>query len=405
MRSASTFGRLALTLAALCMPARSLIAQERVVVRVEPGTPLVANEVVVAVGPADETPDQAGIAYLAARSIAAPIASVIDSLGARLVVRATKEGMSFSLVAAPDAWPEASRTLLVALFRDPADSVSVERQRRAIAAELTAREASPADELARETDAAVFGSEHPWKRPAVGYAGTVRKVTPTEVDGFMRQFFTPERSLAVVVGPVEADSVLRHLKPYFAATAPAPVVVEAGTSADATVRKEYNSITAWISASYRFAADADVDALRMLSALVTEQISFGPSRRSVYNARGEVVPHAGGGEIRFQLVVPPAEVNLWTARLTEAVAAYGAEPLGGGIFADRFRRFRGERLLELESPEARAQAIARAVLLTGRATDPAGGSLALTAGRLQEAARSLSAPVVVILEPELTDAS
>jgi hypothetical protein len=45
-------------------------------------------------------------------------------------------------------------------------------------------------------------------------------------------------------------------------------------------------------------------------------LSFGPSRRSVYNARAEVVRRAEGGELRIQIVVPPREVDVWAAAST-----------------------------------------------------------------------------------------
>jgi predicted Zn-dependent peptidase len=141
----------------LAAAAGALGAQEHVVVRAEPGTPVVAVEVLVAAGPAEETAEQAGLAYLTARVATAPIRPILDSLGARLTVQAHKDALGFTLTAAPEAWQEATRTLLVALFRDPADSLAMVRERAALRAELIGREASPADALAREVDAAVFG--------------------------------------------------------------------------------------------------------------------------------------------------------------------------------------------------------------------------------------------------------
>jgi valyl-tRNA synthetase len=71
----------ALSLVALAAPAR---AQDRVFVRGEPGTPVVAVQVLVGVGAADEPEGQAGIAYLAARAVTDPARGVLDSLCARV---------------------------------------------------------------------------------------------------------------------------------------------------------------------------------------------------------------------------------------------------------------------------------------------------------------------------------
>ena len=58
-----------------------------------------------------------------------------------------------------------------------------------------------------------------------------------------------------------------------------------------------------------------------------------------------------------------------------------------------------ERMLALESPEARARALAREALVTGRTTGRLADVDGLTAARLHRAARSLGDPVIVFLGP------
>lgn len=384
-------------LAALALAAAPAAAQERVVVRAEPGTPVVAAEVLIAVGPADEAEGKEGITYLTARAVTAPILPVLDSLAAELDVEQHRDAVSFTVTAAPDNWQEAVRTVLVALFRDPVDSVATVRQRTATVAELTAREASPADALAREVDAAVYGEDHPWGRPAVGTARTVGRIAVREVDAFLRSGFTADRALVAIVGPVDRDAG-RTLQAFMD---PGPLrtsEIAAPTRADEPVRHQYDAITAWVAAVYPFAGDADEEAVRMLARLAVERVSFGPLRPQVYDSRADVERHAGGGELRLQLVVPPREAEEWAERLTEAVGEFARAPLDEPVFAERLRRYRGERLLELETPEARARALARAALVggsTARLVDLDG----LTAARLHAAARSLADPVIVYLGP------
>lgn len=373
-------------------------AQERILVRGEPGTPVVAAELLVAVGPADEGEGQEGIAYLTARTVVAPILPALDSLGARLAIAGEKDAVSFTLTSAPDAWEEASRLLLVALFRDPVDSTATVRQRTALVRELEAREVSPADALSRQVDAAVFGEGHPWGRPAVGTAESVGKIGWADVDAFLRQNFTQDRAVMAVVGPVERDEVVDHLRSFLEAGPLRAPEVPPAAPAEEPVRREYDAITAWVSASWHFRGEADVEALRMLAHLALDAISFGPSRRSVYNARSELVRYAGGGEVRLHLVVPPREADQWAGRLRAAVEAYRGEPLAEGVFNERLRRYRGERLLALDSPEARARTLARLALLGGDTrwmVDLEG----LTPERLHQAARALDEPVLVFLGP------
>lgn len=394
--------RAALAALVLSALAGRAAAQDRVYVRAEPGTPVVAVQVLVGVGPVDEPAAQAGISYLAARSVVEPTRAVLDSLGAHLDVDQQRDAIAFTLTAAPDAWAEAARVLLVALFRDPVDSAATVRQRAALVRELQAREASPADALERERARAVYGADHPWARPAVGTSATVGRVRVAQVDAFLRGNFTPERSVVTVVGPVDEDEAMAVLRPHMPDGELKTDSIPPATPAEDAVSTDYNSITTWVSATWRFGPDDDVESLRLLARLALDRVSFGPSRRSVYNSRAEVVRYAGGGELRLTVVVPPGEARQWADRLREAVGGYAAEPLAPTLFAERLRRYRGLRLLELDLPEARAAAMARAALLGDR-----GATLAdftrLTSDRLQAAARSLQPAIIVFLGPEANE--
>lgn len=387
--------------AALLLAAASLAAQDRVVIRTEAGTPVVAAEVLVAVGPADEPEGKQGITYLTARAVTAPVLAVLDSLAAQLEVAQHRDAVSFTVVAAPDSWQEATRTLLVALFRDGVDSAAVVRQRTAVVAELRARQASPADVLSREVAAAVFGAAHPWGRPVVGTPASVGRITVRDVDAYLREAFTADRAVVSIVGPVGANAAsvaAAFLEPgeLRAATA------EAAAPQRARVRRQYEAITAWVAAVYPFGPGADEEALEMLARLALDRVSFGLLRPQVYDAQVSVQRHRGGGELRLQLVVPPGEVEAWGRRLTDAVEAYARAPLEEPQFAERLRRYRGERLLALDAPEARARLLARRALL-GEAETALTDVDALTPERLHGAARALGRPVLVFLGPFVED--
>lgn len=390
----------ALLLAAAAAPRAA--AQERVYVRPEAGTPVVALQVLVSVGPADEPAAQAGISYLAARAVVDPTRARIDALGGHLDVDQKRDAITFTLTAAPDAWAEAANVLMVALFRDPVDSAAVVRQRTAIVRELRGREASPSDALDLERARAVYGADHPWGRPAVGTSATVNRIRVSQVDAFLRQNFTPERSVVAVVGPVEEEEALGILRPHMPEGELRTDSVPTPSPATEAVSADYNSITTWVAATWRFGPDADVESLRMLSRLALDRVSFGPSRRSVYNSRAEVVQYPGGGELRLTVVVPPREARQWAGQLREAVGGYATDALAPAVFSDRLRRYRGLRLMELDLPEARAAAMARSALLGDR-TATLVDFTRLRADRLQAAARELGDPIIVFLGPEANE--
>jgi predicted Zn-dependent peptidase len=374
-------------------------AQERVAVVTESGTPMIATEVLLAVGPMDEDSAQAGITYLAARALVDPIRPMLEDMGALISVQSNKDAVGLTLLAAPDAWEEASRRLMVALFRDPVDSLAVERQRRAIQAELAGRAANPADALAAEVDRAFWGADHPWGRPAIGSPETVRRIRFGAVDAFLRENFVPRRTFVAVVGPVTQEAVISHLGTFLGNEPPLRPQLEPGAPENEVLHRDYNSITTWVATSYRFDQDADLEALRLLTHLTAEAISFGPSRPLIYNARGELFPRPGEGEIRFQIVVPPGEAEQWAEQMQEAVAQFRRRPMLPDVFAQSLRSYRGSRLLALNSPEARAREMARLLFLTG-AVAPLIEFEELTPARLHAAARSLDVPVVLLLGPQ-----
>lgn len=374
-------------------------AQERFAVRPEPGTPLVAVELLIATGATEETASQAGVTYVAARAAIRPMRAALDSLGARVSVSAHKDAVSFSLLTAPDVWEAATRLLLTAVYRDDPSPAAIVAERNAARAELLPKEGNPANTLAREVDAAVFGSRHPWARPAVGYARTVEKLSAADVETFMRANLTAERSWLAVAGPVDPAVVGPLVRPFLPDAPWQPLVAPESNPARSAVRRNYNYITSWVAASYRFGPDADLPALILLADMVADQLGYGPTRRAVYDARGEVMLVGDGGEVRFHVVVRPAEGRVWGARVQEVVAGYADQTISDAAFQEYLRRYRGLHLLRLSSPEARARETARALFRSGGRERAPIQLEEVTAERLRAAAQALDPPVLVYLGP------
>lgn len=390
-----------ITAALALLTSGPLTAQDRVVVFPEAGTPVIATEILVAAGPANEPEGEAGVANLAARAVTEPIRPALDSLGAHLSMMTHKDAISFTVIAAPDVWEEAMRILLVALFRDPPSSASVQRERAAIRAELVARATNPADAVAREADLAFFGPQHPWGRPAVGTTRSLERLTLARVDDFLRAHVTADRAVAVVVGPIDPEAARRHLGTFLigrgriAMDAPPPRLTRR------PVRVDYNSITTWVSASFPLAVDADEEALRLLAYLALDALTTGPNRHLVFNASAEVIPRRVGGEIRLQLVVPPEGAEAWAGRIQAAVQQLARGEMPEDLWNARLRRFRGERLQALASPEERATEAARRLLARSRPEHLIPELEELGQERLAEAARQLGPGTIVLLGPSL----
>lgn len=383
--------------------ATQLGAQERIAVRTEPGTPVIAIEFLLTIGPIDEESGRGGLAHLSARTAIAPLESTLDSLGAHIALAPEKDALSISVIAAPEVWEEAVCQTVIALFRESPDSLTMIRQRQETAAELRGRQSNPADAATLEMDRAFYGADHPWGRPTIGTPESVQRLTFREVDEFLRAQFTPDRAFVSVVGPVEAQAALDHIRPLLGTAFPSPVEVIPFRPEASPLKRSYNSITTWISATYRLPETADLEALRFLAFLATERLSFSPSQRSVYNVWSDFVPRVGGGEMRLQVVIPPEEEDVWTERLETIVTRITTEPMIDDVFESLLRRYHGERAMQLLAPEQRAHAMARELLVEGDADDLLPRTGGLTQERIREAARSLASPTIVLLGPTLDD--
>lgn len=378
-------------------------AQGLLTIRSEPGTPVVATEVLIATGPADEPIGQEGVGQLAARAVTLPIRPALDSLEARLEITMRKDAIGFRLIAAPDAWPEAVRLLMLGLFRDPVSAAAVEAERSAIQAELLGRRGNPADAAIRAADAAFYGEDHPWGRSGVGEPSTVGALTHRQTDEFLRANFRPERAVAAVVGPVEVDDARAHLLPYLegSKTTAATRELEPRDPAPSPVHVEYNSVTTWVTVIFPFGPETDVEAVRLLAHLSGDALSFGPTRRSVYDSRAEVVQRADGGEVRLTVVVPPLEAEGWAGHITEVVGGLVDQPFIEEGWEAQLRRYRGERLDQLAAPEDRAAELARALLVSRATAAVLPDFEDLTVSRVREAVDGLGDPTVVLLGPRL----
>lgn len=395
-------GALGLALAAALArgpaPAAAQSPAERLVVRPEPSTPVVAVTILLGTGPLDDGPERAGRTYLASRSILTPLRPELDSLGGRVDVEVHPDAVEVTLVVAPDAWLEALQRTFVALFRDPPDSAVVERERRAILAELQARTMNPADAAERALDSLAYGPAHPWGRPATGTPETLARLSVFDVDSLLRQTFVPERAVVAVVGPVDPASARQAILPVLGdSAAPPPPIPPAAAPSRAKV--DFDAITTWILARYPLPPTASPRAAALLADLLHEDLAFGPRRPTVYDTDVRVRTWPGGGELRVLLVVPPTEADDWAARIDEALRRYAEAPLHPSVFADRLRHFRGRSLLALRAPEDRSAALARARYERRPDNPLAVDDPTLTPALLQATARALGEPTLVLLGP------
>jgi phosphoribosyl 1,2-cyclic phosphodiesterase len=110
-----------------------------------------------------------------------------------------------------DAFDEGLGLLVDAVTSPTFDPVDVELERRVSLAELELIRDDPVEQVEEAIVHAAWGN-HPLARPVIGSARSLRALTPQALRAHHRTMTAPGRVLAAVVGDVEPDVALRHLR-------------------------------------------------------------------------------------------------------------------------------------------------------------------------------------------------
>ncbi len=75
-------------------------------------------------------------------------------------------------------------------------------------------ESQPIGRMIEQTLSTAFVA-HPYKQPVVGYMSDLQSFTATDADAFFRKHYVPANLITVLVGSVEAETVMPMIKKYF----------------------------------------------------------------------------------------------------------------------------------------------------------------------------------------------
>lgn len=93
-------------------------------------------------------------------------------------------------------------------FYEERDTVLEERRQRS--------EDNPGGLLWEEFICTMFKA-HPYRRPIIGWRSDVESLKKSQVEDYFKRFYAPNNAIAVIVGDVKADEVIRLMKRYFEA--------------------------------------------------------------------------------------------------------------------------------------------------------------------------------------------
>lgn len=377
-------------------------AQARFIIIDEPRSSAVGVAVVISAGTAWELRPETGLSYLAARSVVEEARTALAPLGGQLAAECDRSGTRLTLALPAASWEQGTELLFEALFERPPSDGAVERARRSILRELQLAEGSDAAEIRIALARIKHGANDRWARPACGTMETIGSLPASSVRRLTQTRFTPYRTVAAVVGPV-GEARPRALLSRYLPESDLPVLLPTPTrvasATDRISRVERNTVTAWVGISFDFKDEVDPETVRLLGFMLGQRVAPAPTRPEIYDATIEVVQHGGGGALVVYLVTAPPQAQKWVEEVRSIVANAAAQELPEPVFEALRHRYTGQRLLRLETPEARARDAALQLFFERSFTPPLRRIEALSPATLQHAAAALGPPTVALLGP------
>jgi len=199
------------------MPARHRLPNGLTVVH-EPlhAARVVAFQIWVQVGSADERPDEAGLAHLhehmlfkgTSRRGPGQVARDIEGHGGEVNAWTSFDHTVYHAVMASD-FARVGLDVLADAVRDPAfDPSELAREVEVVVEEIKRADDTPSRRASRDLFAQSY-ARHPYRLPVLGTQESVRSVNRERITAFYRRHYLPESMVLVAVGDVEEAAVLR----------------------------------------------------------------------------------------------------------------------------------------------------------------------------------------------------
>lgn len=194
----------------------------KVLVQENHASAVVAVQVWVAVGSADEAPDEAGLAHVhehmlfkgtTRRSVGA-LAAEIEAAGGDINAWTSFDQTVYHVTIASRELEVAMDILADAVQHSAFDEHELARELEVVLEEVRRGKDQPA-RVASEMLLQTAFQRHPYAKPVIGFEDTIRAFTRPKILEFYRRWYQPRNMCLVVVGDVKADDVVEKASRMF----------------------------------------------------------------------------------------------------------------------------------------------------------------------------------------------
>jgi zinc protease len=186
--------------------------------------PVAAVQAWVGVGSADEAAHEAGVAHVVEHMLfkgsagygLGELVGAIEHGGGEINAWTALDHTVYHAVLASDHVDAAIHALGDALIEPRVDPGELAREREVILEEIRQGSDDPARSVAQSLFATAFVA-HPYRRPVIGTADSVRRLAERDLLGFFRRYYVADNLTLVVTGDVEPARIRRSVERRFRA--------------------------------------------------------------------------------------------------------------------------------------------------------------------------------------------
>lgn len=196
----------------------------RVAIQEDHFAPVVAIQVWVKAGSADETPDVAGAAHVhehmifkgTTRRPVGAIAAEVESSGGQINAFTTADHTVYHLVLASRYFTTGLDIIADAMQHSTFDPHELGKELQVVMEEWKRGEDSPTSRAATELFRLAY-TTHPYGRPVIGYRETIEALTRERVLSFYQRWYHPNNMTLVIVGDIERETARQEVIRLFGA--------------------------------------------------------------------------------------------------------------------------------------------------------------------------------------------
>ena len=177
-------------------------------------SPVVALQIWVKVGSADENDEEAGICHFIEHMLfkgtdkrkVREAAREIESLGGTINAYTSYDQTVYHITIASRYAETGLDILSDAIQHSTFDPLEFEREREVILEEVRRGEDDPSKRLFRQTMTTLY-QQHPYRRPVIGYQNTIRSIQRNQMVTFFKNWYVPNRMVFIAVGDFNTDEM------------------------------------------------------------------------------------------------------------------------------------------------------------------------------------------------------